>query len=186
MSIAEALSLDDVRPRARRVGPTDLDAILRVARDQYRAADLADDFEPPDPTLVVRWSIGRRRLRIDPGLYEDPVGTFVELERLSILDDEAVRAVGFGVADLTEVALRSMDRELARLAPIWRIDAGGEEQGSRGISSSEFELARRRFPGGALADPRDRPGPRFVREPRACTTPRLTSRRHLEPDSRPT
>lgn len=125
--IAEALSVDYVRPRARRVGPIDLDEILHVARDQCRTADLGDDFEPPNPTLVVRWSIAGRRLRIDPRLYEDPVGTFIELERLVILDDEAVRTVGFGLADLTEVAPRSMDQELARLAPIWRIDVDDEE-----------------------------------------------------------
>ena len=170
VSIAEALSVNEVRPRARRVELTDLDAILRVARERHQAVDPADDFEPPDPMLVVRWRIGGRRLRIDPGLYEDPVGKFVELERLAILDDEAVRAVGFGLADLMEVALRSMDRELARLSPIWSTDIGGEGKGSRGISSSEFELARHRFPGGALA------GREVERVLNSCTNPERARR----------
>jgi len=151
-SIAEALKVHDVRPRARRVGSTDLEAILHDARDLCRTIGFADDFELPDPNHVVRWSIGDSRFRIDPGLNEDPVGAFAALERLSILDDEAVRAVGFGVADLMELALRSMDRQLGRLAPTWNSDAGDREHGSPSISSSEFEVARRYFPGGILAD----------------------------------
>lgn len=152
VSIIESLGVDEVRRRARVAGPNDLDSILDVARAQYPVGAPLGDFEPRDPTLVVRWSAGHRRLRIDPGLFEDPVGFLAELERLSILDDEAVRAVGFRLSDLVEVALWSMDRELARLGSIWRRDdSDGEEELPR-VSLREFDLARRRSPGGALAD----------------------------------
>lgn len=102
--------------------------------------------------MLIRWNAGGRRFRIDPGLYEDPVGTFAELERLSILDDEAVRTVGFGVADLAEVALRAMDRALVRLEEIWRLDTEIENEQAWSITASEYEHARRRFPGSAVAD----------------------------------
>ena len=84
---------------ARTATVDDLSEILDPFRLAPQEAEAAAAFEPPDPSLVVRWTVVGDRLRVDPGLFEDPVAVLVRLERLSILDDESVRVVGFGFSD---------------------------------------------------------------------------------------
>jgi hypothetical protein len=89
--------------------------VLALVRTAQPEAGRLEDFEPGDPRVVVRWAVSSQRLRVDPGLVEDPARLLADLQYLSILDDDIIEVFGFGIADLQEVALRYMDGRLSQL-----------------------------------------------------------------------
>jgi hypothetical protein len=110
-----------------------------------------EDFIPADARQIVRWRSGDNRWRIDPGRIEDPIGIMKGLDIVSILDDEVVDALGFGVADLHEVALRYMDRRLSRLEECWAQE-GPDPLEQNAVTSEEYALALLTPPGSAESD----------------------------------
>ncbi|MHB1527554.1 MAG: hypothetical protein ACYCZN_15005 [Candidatus Dormibacteria bacterium] len=74
-----------------------------------------------------------------------------ETDLLSTLDDEALSQLGFGLADLQEVALRCMDEKLSRVSTCWT-QGLPDSDGAAVVSSKEYDLALRRPPGSAAAD----------------------------------
>jgi hypothetical protein len=131
--------------------PADIRIIVESVRSSQPDLERLEDFIPADPRHVVRWKIGDNRWRIDPGLIEDPIGIMKGLEIVSILDDEVVDALGFGVADLHEIALRHMDRQLSRLEESWA-GASFDPLEPNAIAAAEFSLAMLTPPGSAQAE----------------------------------
>jgi hypothetical protein len=132
-------------------GPADLPALLEAVRSSYPSLGLVEDFIPANPRQIVRWRSGDNRWRIDPGLIEDPIGIMKGLDIVSILDDEVVDALGFGIADLQELALRYMDRRLSRLEECWAQESP-EFLKLDAATSTEHELALLSIPGSAEAE----------------------------------
>lgn len=157
------------RSNSRKATPTDLADVLASTRDAQPAAARLEDFEPADPRLVVHWAVGSQRLRVDPGLVEDPTRLLADLQFLSILDDDIVKVFGFGITDLQEVALRCADRRLSQLEGLW---AHPQEAwvGAGSPSPGEEVLCRRRYPGSALAEAE------VKRVVRSCTRPAQAAR----------
>lgn len=81
---------------------------------------VGDDWIPCDPRLIVRTRIGGRRRPVHPGLLSRPQDLIpTVLEYAECIDPLLVGALGFGLADVAELAMRIMEVERLALGPHW-------------------------------------------------------------------
>ena len=96
----------------------DLPLLLGPGEDRRHASLEAD--EPLDVRLGTRVRWGRALYRVAPGGWERPISIIEEARfRAGFVDGVLASALGFGLVDLVEVALRHMDETLACLASSW-------------------------------------------------------------------
>ncbi|MFD0576076.1 hypothetical protein [Dactylosporangium darangshiense] len=114
---------------------SDLRELMAEGAEMASPAMVGDRFEPLDVRLGVRARFGQELFRLAPGGWERPLSIVEDAKLLArALDPVIERRLGFGLADLTELVLRHMDRCLERLsgcwpakderlAPVWERDA---------------------------------------------------------------
>lgn len=102
------------------VGLSGLRQLLVGARRAAPELAPLEDCWLSDPRLFVRWPVGRRRLRIHPGAFTDPLQLLRVVDATAeAIDDFVLAAHGFTLSDLIEVALTYGDWRLTSLAPHW-------------------------------------------------------------------
>ncbi|GGM51663.1 hypothetical protein GCM10007977_061750 [Dactylosporangium sucinum] len=98
----------------------DLQELLAEGAEMASPAMAADSFEPLDVRLGVRGRFGQELFRLAPGGWERPLSIVEDAKLLArALDSTLEQRLGFGLADLTELALRHMDESLDRLSACW-------------------------------------------------------------------
>lgn len=132
------------RPRNGEVEATHdhLEEILEggVGAAQARGRTLAsvEDFVPLDVRAEVRTRFRGELHRLVPGGWEAPVSVIEDAAVASqAFDPFLVPEFGFGIADLTELALRYGDQLIDSLRTVWPREATAEVRGDTSISAAE-------------------------------------------------
>lgn len=104
--------------------PFDLPRLLTAARNAAPQLQLLEDFWAPDPRLIVRHSVNKKRFRIHPGTIIDaPQVLRTAKTTAEAIDDFILNKHGFTLSDLLEVGLSYSDWRLSLLSPNWPSEA---------------------------------------------------------------
>lgn len=105
-----------VRP----AGPADLSGWLAALSIVEPAYVEAEDWLPVDPRELIRVQFGSGLWPVHPGLMARPQEVVTRALRYADSADSILRPhLGFGIADLVELALRIMAADRAALSPHW-------------------------------------------------------------------
>lgn len=126
----------------RRAGPDDVDgwlAALRVAEPVYAQFE---DCLPINPRQAIRVRFGNGQWPVHPGLIARPREVVAEALRYAdSVDPILIPCLGFGIADLTELALRMMAAERAALSPFWLANPATDPAAPAVVSLEEVTAA---------------------------------------------
>lgn len=130
-------------PRGGRLaGPPDLSGWLAALRMADRIYGEVEDWLPADPREVVLVRFGGGRWPVHPGLMPRPVEAVDRALRYAdSADSVLVPQLGFGIADVVELALRIMAAERAVLAPFWSGAASTDPAAPAVVSVPEVTAA---------------------------------------------
>jgi hypothetical protein len=107
-------------PGMRCAGPQDLAGWLAALGTVEPTYSKVEDWLPADPRELIRVRFGGGRWPVHPGLMARPLEVVTRCLRYADTADAILRPhLGFGIADVVEVALRIMTAERTVLAPHW-------------------------------------------------------------------
>jgi len=102
------------------VAPSLLPALVASAHEEGAWLSSQEDFEPCDPRLAVQVRWRGELFRLLPGVSTHPVADIDLWGWLAeTIDPVLVSAIGFGVGDLVEIALRRMSYVASELSAVW-------------------------------------------------------------------
>jgi hypothetical protein len=124
----------------RNAGPADLASWLMVPQAVHPEYQEVEDWVPHDPRPLLRVQWAETLWPVHPGLLERPWEVTPRLSRLAAaVDPVLVDFVGFGLTDVTELALRIIGVERAMLSPHW--DRGPVASALEPATITEGEVA---------------------------------------------
>ena len=135
-------ALKRVRPGSALVDAAMLPALVDAAHKEQPAISSLEDMIPPDAreAAVVRW--GDEIYRLLPSSLEHPAAVFEFLDLLAgAIDSVLVRARGYGLFDVVELALRRIDNVASVLSPAWPAGERPNLDGPATITDAELQAA---------------------------------------------
>lgn len=108
------------KPGPHHVTPSLLPDLVEAAQAEGPWLASQEDFEPCDPRLAVQVRWRGELFRLIPGVSTHPVAKIDLWEWLAeTIDPVLVPAIGYGLGDLVEIALRRMSHVASELSKVW-------------------------------------------------------------------